>query len=51
MSIEMVASNTFVYEIMINLINEMPGKWMSSENYKGESVNQKLVFSFQKNGC
>ena len=36
---------------MLQLIQDMPGKWTSAENTKGDKVDQALIFSFGQVGC
>lgn len=36
---------------MIELINQIPGKWQPAENAKGEKVDQELMLSFGLMGC
>jgi len=38
-------------KMMIDLITKAPGQWESANNYKGEKVDQELVFSFGIIGC
>ncbi len=36
---------------MIELLNELPGKWIPATNAKGENVDQELILSFGSIGC
>jgi hypothetical protein len=39
-------------EKFMTLIENIPGKWISAENSKGEKIEQELVFTFgPANGC
>jgi TonB family protein len=38
-------------EVMMELINTLPGTWEPAENAKGDKVDQELVFSFGRGGC
>ena len=38
-------------EVMIKLINALPGSWKPASNSKGEYVDQELAFSFGRRGC
>ena len=40
-----------VDQLLIKLINEIPGSWQPASNWKGEYVDQELIFFFGMQGC
>ena len=51
--VKLIATSGYnsVDKTMVELITKTLGKWNSAENFKGEKVDQELVFSFGIVGC
>ena len=48
---ESTSGNTEIDLRMLELLNELPGKWIPATNAKGEKVDQELILSFGSMGC